>query len=31
MNEGLIDIMLVLGAGGAVYWLTSDPAVTALW
>jgi hypothetical protein len=31
MNEGFIDVVLVLGVCGEVYWLTSDPAVTALW
>jgi hypothetical protein len=31
MTEAFIDVVLVLGAGGAMYWLTGDPVIAGLW
>jgi hypothetical protein len=31
MSETFIDVVIMLGAGGAVFWLTGDPVIAGLW
>ena len=31
MMEAFVDAFLVLGCGGAVYWLTGDVVIAGLW
>jgi hypothetical protein len=31
MTDAFIDVVLVVGTGGAMYWLTHDVVIAGLW